>query len=132
VNGFGWGGFFLSVMEETDNLGFITLSLPDVARIGSVHLEHVSSLVFVRISCRSLMEAHFAGDAYKKLPIQAPQTITPVLLRGVWSGEREVAVSFHSRSLLDSVPTSLIFWPGQIVFNPKMTIFIQINREIKK
>ena len=26
----------------------------------------------------------------------------------------------------------LIFWPGLIVFNPKMTIFIQINREIKK
>ena len=26
----------------------------------------------------------------------------------------------------------LIFWPGLIVFNPKMTIFIRINREIKK
>ena len=26
----------------------------------------------------------------------------------------------------------LIFWPGLIVFNPKMTIFIQFNREIKK
>ena len=25
----------------------------------------------------------------------------------------------------------LIFWPGRIVFNPKMTIFIQTNREIK-
>ena len=26
----------------------------------------------------------------------------------------------------------IIFWPGLIVFNPKMTIFIRINREIKK
>ena len=39
---------------------------------------------------------------------------------------------FMTGAIVSEKDKHLIFWPGQIVFNPKMTIFIQFNREIKK
>ena len=64
-------------------------------------------------------------------------------MRGVWSGKRPrtrpcktLIFNIIRRCVTASgetwVKLSRLIGPELIVFNPKMTIFMQINREIKK